>query len=1659
MENFALGIDLGNETIKISYGSRVPSGGAGTLKALSFPARVGVGSRKRLFGDAAKPGFPTTIHSLKRLVSSYQEKMLQQSLPYMNSNEDSNSTLLAMMLGHIRRKIEDESGCPAVIDTVLAVPRWYTDTHLQTLADCAVISGLHPVGFITDIVGIALGYGIAQMGVLENATRPRVVAFLDIGESDCASAVVTYTEGCMKVHEVITDPDIGGKDVDRLLLKHFSYQPQNQGSVRLEDEKTQVPLLKECEKLKKLSSDAKSKQSIDFSSITRVTSDKFELTEGQFQNIIADWLERVFDPLQVVLTLSGIEESEVDALELVGGSSQLACVLEHARKRFGETIPNISAKPSLSAANGAANACSLIRVRQRNAPIMYDTQITPFEMRWAAPFDDKQDPWLPLDHEYRLDDLQLVSLMESELAMEEADKLARSTQAMHEELVEQISKLSEEVLKLDPNTQTAIIENVHKTIDCAVRWMTSNEEKSGPLYDAHFQALRAAENQIESATTSRGGSSKDLYSSLRPMPATVPVKIEDETGFTPDQRRVHMFDMGTYLIAQYAQFEKIEHIEEAIPCLETALELLKGSTSYAAEATDYHECLASAFSYRFEYRANEPDVESAIRHCRYALEAAGKIGLRAIKATNNLGLSLCRRYEYLTKSEDLDEAISLLWKVVQSSPDSASAKPQYLSNLGAALCRRFEAKGDKVDIDKALPLCRRAAEIVRSPSYAQMAFFGREDTRLKCLSSLGTALRSRFDRFREVHADIDDAIRFCEDAVQSARALGKEQPTFSHALGTVLRSRFEVSGNINDIDPAIAACEDAVRLTQKGHPEHPNYLAGLSICLATRYDRFGRADDIRRSLELAEEAVSEMPDGRPLCFATLGRGLAMRFEQLGEITDIDKAIRVQQKAVDQLPESHVSLPTCLDNLARSLSRRFTKLFQMSDIEKAISEERRAMALLPKVHPERFLITVNLGGHFFTKFNRTKKKEDIQMALEANRDAMKLLPDNHPNQSILECALATTLVGHFNSTEEQSALDEAIELHRRAAERTNDKNPHKIAYIGNLSNALIKRYTTRHQETDINEAVACMEEATKMVPEDHPERPATLRVLADALITRYLHLHVSSDLERATSIYSQAAKSHAGAPWTRFIAAKNWVTCAKGGKHSTLRDAYDCWLDLLPRVAWIGLRLEDRREEIMKMGSIACEAAAEAISMGDFKTAVTWLEKGRFIIWSQGLSLRNPMDDLKAAHPELAQRAMEVSMALERSVNDGSQLGNKNHPDLYNAEKVAGRQRRFADAWDKLLGVIRSKKDFKNFLLPRTFAELIKSAENHPVAIINPSESRCDALVLNKGRVQHVGLTLTYEQVKTMLQQLRTMLRTSGREWRGTGLETSPDVERDFDPRGGRKAVSPPSKPDNWTEFLLALWREIARPVLQALQLRPSSDPPPGDYRERKASISVHNYAISSYTPTLGLLLIQRPSMSQSSVPNVLVVGVSRADIPGVNVSPLPMDGNATLDNILKSIISCSVVHLACHAHQHLLDPLSSAFLVHGEKLLLSKIVEASSKKAELAILSACQTAKGDENTPDEAIHLAGGMLFAGFPTVIATMWAIDDYDAPEVTKAIYEATSCGIGVASDCGIHARARGGICKMGPFRLSWYLRQEVCRVWGLFNCGRYPYSSESE
>jgi len=76
--------------------------------------------------------------------------------------------------------------------------------------------------------------------------------------------------------------------------------------------------------------------------------------------------------------------------------------------------------------------------------------------------------------------------------------------------------------------------------------------------------------------------------------------------------------------------------------------------------------------------------------------------------------------------------------------------------------------------------------------------------------------------------------------------------------------------------------------------------------------------------------------------------------------------------------------------------------------------------------------------------------------------------------------------------------------------------------------------------------------------------------------------------------------------------------------------------------------------------------------------------------------------------------------------------------------------------------------------------------------------------------------------------------------------------------------------------------------------------------------------------------------------------------------------------------------------------------LHDKRLELATLITKSFPHADFAFLSACQTATGDEQLSEEAVHLAAGLMLAGYRGIIATMWSIKDTDGPVIADHVYE---------------------------------------------------------
>jgi CHAT domain-containing protein len=177
--------------------------------------------------------------------------------------------------------------------------------------------------------------------------------------------------------------------------------------------------------------------------------------------------------------------------------------------------------------------------------------------------------------------------------------------------------------------------------------------------------------------------------------------------------------------------------------------------------------------------------------------------------------------------------------------------------------------------------------------------------------------------------------------------------------------------------------------------------------------------------------------------------------------------------------------------------------------------------------------------------------------------------------------------------------------------------------------------------------------------------------------------------------------------------------------------------------------------------------------------------------------------------------------------------------------------------------------------------------------------------------------------------------------------------------------------------------------------------------------------ISSYTPTLTFLINGRKylphrslkliAVAQPNAPGLMTIRGTQIELKtieeagadfGISVTTLS-EKEAKKKRVLEEMDSCPWIHLACHGLQDR-EPHKSALYLGDGPLDLQEITKKNLPEAEFAFLSACQTATGDGDISEEAIHVSAGMLLAGYRGVIGTLWSISDAHTPQLVENFYK---------------------------------------------------------
>ncbi|KIK43349.1 hypothetical protein CY34DRAFT_717558 [Suillus luteus UH-Slu-Lm8-n1] len=919
------------------------------------------------------------------------------------------------------------------------------------------------------------------------------------------------------------------------------------------------------------------------------------------------------------------------------------------------------------------------------------------------------------------------------------------------------------------------------------------------------------------------------------------------------------------------------------------------------------------------------------------------------------------------------------------------------------------------------------------------------------LENLANSLVCRFQQWG-VLSDLDEAVNLHRAALARRAASHPLRSNSLNGLAIALQLRFHQRGVQGDLDEAIKLHRATLALRQPGHPDRPMSLANLAGCLQDRCVRLDVLSDLDTAISLHQAALEIcLPSHhlQPQLLHGLADSHLHRFQRGGVLLDLDEAIRLNRAALALCPLGHPDRFGSLMNLANSLVVTSPERHVLPDLDEVVSLHRAALALCPIGHPHRMMslnnLAVSLGNRY--SFNRGGDPSDLDETIELHRDALVLCPPDNPFRPGFLNNLANRLVDKFRQGNVLSDLDEAIETHRAALALCPSGHPDRCASLGNLASSLRVRSEQRKSLSDVDGEIELRRGALALCPPGHFHRSTALDSLARSLQYRSKWQSRSSDMDEAFSLYSQLSQQSHPVSRMDIRAAESWIASAEQADHGSVLVAYRTALRFVDQYVAVLAPSSSHFDVVKKaVSSLAMDAFSCCVRRGALTHAVELVEQGRAVLWTQLARLRTPLDDLSASSATgntLAEEFRKVSLTLRK---------------VFDAKDESPRIRQLTVQWDDVVSRIRRLPDFSRFLLPPLFSDLQKAAECGPVIIVNGSKYSCDVLIITRDRDPVlVPLDITLAEVKELSVEFQALTRRVG--------SSDPQLE-------SHKMVG----------MLRKLWVCVVSPVVQALKglIDPGSRiwwcptaefnllplHAAGPYEKKRHNLS--HFYVSSYTSTLTALIRARRRVSQeTAVQRFVAIGQGRPEggkelchvddeltLVEERVAPFlaftSLAGvDATVQGASDAMSRAQWLHLACHGVPNRTQPFASSFTMRDGAFTIKDIIRSSSRvhaqNPEFAFLSACHTTVGDESSPDEAICLAAAMQFAGFCSVVGSMWSVDDEVVREVVRAFYDALVSGDGDGGggrlDC---ARAAGALhCGMKTLRKKIPLEQQIVFV----------------
>lgn len=335
-----IGIDLGtsNSAASVLVGGKpttIPSAEGASQYGKSFPSYVAFTEEGQML--VGEPARRQAVTNPENTISAIKRSMGTDYKVTVNGKQYSPQEISAFILQKIKKDAETFLGEP-IEKAVITVPAYFDDNQRTATKDAGTIAGLDVVRLVNEPTAASLAYGLDK-----SEDDDMNIMVYDLGGGTLDVTIMEFGGGVFEVKSTSGDTQLGGTDMDNVLIKYLADEFKAKEGIDLMDNDQSVQRLREAaEKAKiELSTTTTTEINLPFIAMGSDGAPKnliISLTRAKLEELVDSIVEKSGKPMQQALDDAKMTKSEIDKIILVGGPTRMPIVQKFVEKFIGKTV-------------------------------------------------------------------------------------------------------------------------------------------------------------------------------------------------------------------------------------------------------------------------------------------------------------------------------------------------------------------------------------------------------------------------------------------------------------------------------------------------------------------------------------------------------------------------------------------------------------------------------------------------------------------------------------------------------------------------------------------------------------------------------------------------------------------------------------------------------------------------------------------------------------------------------------------------------------------------------------------------------------------------------------------------------------------------------------------------------------------------------------------------------------------------------------------------------------------------------------------------------------------------------------------------------------------------------------------------------------------------